>query len=99
VLSPTWANAYFIKGYAQQDLRRLAEAKAAILLAFALSPTNWHYLNELGAIYQLEKNWPKAKETFVAAEDNAPLSPEEPEPMISLAPAEAWATCMLNLGN
>ncbi len=77
VLSPTWANAYFIKGYAQQDLRRLAEAKAAILLAFALSPTNSHYLNELGAIYQLEKNWPKAKETFVAAEDNAPLSPEE----------------------
>jgi tetratricopeptide (TPR) repeat protein len=77
VLSPTWANAYFLKGYAMQDLNRLAEAKAAILSAVSLSPTNSHYLNELGAIYELEKNWRKAKETFVAAEDNAPLSPDE----------------------
>jgi tetratricopeptide (TPR) repeat protein len=77
VLSPTWANAYFVKGYALQDLHRIPEAKAAILLALGLSPTNSHYLNELGAIYQLERNWPKAKETFLAAEDNAPLSPEE----------------------
>jgi Flp pilus assembly protein TadD len=77
VLSPTWANAYFIRGYALQDLHRIPEAKTAIVLAFDLSPTNSHYLNELGAIYQLEKNWPKAKETFLAAEDNAPLSPEE----------------------
>lgn len=76
-LSPTWANAYFIKGYALLDLNRLAEAKAAILLAVRLSPTNSHYLNELGAIYQLEKNWLKAKETFLTAEDNAPLSPDE----------------------
>jgi tetratricopeptide (TPR) repeat protein len=77
VLSPTWANAYFVKGYALEDLHRLGEAKASVLLAVSLSPTNSHYLNELGAIYQLEKNWPKAKETFLAAEDNAPLSPEE----------------------
>jgi Flp pilus assembly protein TadD len=76
-LSPTWANAYFVKGYALQDLHRLAEAKTAILLALGLSPTNSHYLNELGAIYQLEKTWPKAKETFLAAEDNAPLSLDE----------------------
>jgi len=77
VLSPTWANAYFIKGYALQELHSLPEAKAAIQFAFSLSPTNSHYLNELGAIYQLEKNWPKAKETFVAAEDNATLSLDE----------------------
>jgi Flp pilus assembly protein TadD len=77
VLWPTWANAYFLKGYALQDLHRFGEAKAAILHAIDLSPTNSHYLNEIGAIYQIEKNWPKAKETLLAAEDNAPLSPEE----------------------
>jgi len=87
------------KGYALQELHRLPEAKAAIQFALSLSPTNSHYLNELGAIYQLEKNWPKAKETFVAAEDNATLSRMKSEPMILLVPAEAWATCMLSLGN
>lgn len=76
-LSPTWANAYFIKGYALLDLNQLAKAKAAILRAIDLSPTNSHYLNEIGAIYQLEKNWPKAKQAFPAAEDNAPLSADE----------------------
>jgi Flp pilus assembly protein TadD len=77
VLSPTWANAYFVKGYILQDLHRLAEARSNIMQAVALSPTNSHYLNELGEIYQLEKNWPKAKETFISAEDNAPLAPDE----------------------
>lgn len=77
VLSPTWANAYFIKAYAFQELHRLREAKAALMSAVALSPTNSHYLNELGEIYELEKNWAKAKEIFRAAEENAPLSPEE----------------------
>ena len=37
-LSPTWANAYFIRGYCLQDLHRLAEAKKAIAQAVALSP-------------------------------------------------------------
>jgi tetratricopeptide (TPR) repeat protein len=77
VLSPTWANAYFVKGYALQDLRRLPEAKSAIITAVGLSPANSHYLNELGEIYELEKNWTKAKQAFTEAEDNAALSPEE----------------------
>ena len=77
VLSPTWANAYFVKGYALLELGRIPEGKAAITNAVALSPTNSHYLNELGHIYQLEKNWSKAKEAFTAAEDNAPLSADE----------------------
>ena len=38
LLSPTWANAYFIRGYCLQDLHRLAEAKKAIAQAVALSP-------------------------------------------------------------
>lgn len=77
VLSSTWANAYFIKGYALQDLRRIAEGKSNVELALELSPCNSQYLSELGEVYQLEKNWPKAKQKFESAEDNAKLSPEE----------------------
>src|SRR5436190_12748411 len=40
VLSDTWANAYFVKGYALQDVGRVAEAKAALKLALELSPWN-----------------------------------------------------------
>jgi tetratricopeptide (TPR) repeat protein len=42
----------------------------------ALSPLNSQYRSELGEIYQLEKNWAKAKQQFEEAEDNAKLSPE-----------------------
>lgn len=77
VLSPTWANAYFMKGYALQDLHRIADGKLNIGLALELSPFNSQYLSELGEVYQLEKNWPKAEQQFESAEDNANLSPEE----------------------
>jgi tetratricopeptide (TPR) repeat protein len=77
VLSSTWASAYFIKAYALQDLHRLPEAKAVLLLALELSPWNSRYLSELGSIYVLEKNWAKAKEAFEKAEDQAPTSSEE----------------------
>ena len=77
VLSSTWANAYFMKGYALQDLRRIAEGKSNIELALELSPCNSQYLSELGEVYQLEKNWPKAEQQFESAEDNAKLSPEK----------------------
>jgi tetratricopeptide (TPR) repeat protein len=77
VLSSTWANAYFMKAYALQDLRRIAEGKSNVEFALELSPCNSQYLSELGEVYQLEKNWPKAKQQFESAEDNAKLSPEE----------------------
>ena len=77
VLSPTWAGAYFMKAYALQDLRRIPEARTNVQLALELSPFNSQFLSELGQIYQLEKNWPKAKQQFESAEDNAKLSPEE----------------------
>lgn len=76
VISPTWAEAYFSKSYALQDLGRIAEAKAAILLAVELSPWNCKYLCELGSIYKIEKNWPKAKEVFEEAEDQASTGPD-----------------------
>jgi tetratricopeptide (TPR) repeat protein len=76
-LSSTWADAYYMKAYALQDAHRLSEAKATLQLALKLSPFNSHYLAELGDIYALEKNWPKAMKVFDEAEDNAKLGPED----------------------
>lgn len=76
VLSSAWADAYFMKTYAFLELGRIAEAKTTIQQAVALSPTNSRYLSEFGTIYQLEKNWAKAKQQFEASEDSARLSPE-----------------------
>jgi len=75
-LSATWADAYFIKSYALQELGRMAEAKLTAQRAVELSPWSSHYLSELGNIYALEKNWANAKETFEIAEEHAPLSPD-----------------------
>ena len=77
VLSSTWASAYFVKGYALQDLGRIAEAKAELKLALELSPWNSLYLSELGSVYKLEKNWKEAKTVFEAAEEHAGLSPDD----------------------
>jgi tetratricopeptide (TPR) repeat protein len=70
VLSGTWADAHFMKGYALVELGRISEAKSSIERALALSPNNSQYLAELGYVYQIEKNWPKALEFFQAAENN-----------------------------
>lgn len=77
VLSSTWASAYFLKGYAFQELGRIGDAKAVLKLALELSPWSSLYLSELGSIYKLEKNWPEAKKTFEAAEEHAALSPDD----------------------
>jgi tetratricopeptide (TPR) repeat protein len=77
VLSSTWATAYFLKGYALQELGRIGDAKAALKLALELSPWSSLYLSELGSIYKLEKNWPEAKKAFETAEEHAALSPED----------------------
>ncbi|MBB6250093.1 tetratricopeptide repeat protein [Nitrospirillum iridis] len=69
-LAPTWAVAYFMKGYALVELRDTASAKAALEKARDLSPYNPHFLNELANIYKGEKNWPLALETYQAAKEH-----------------------------
>lgn len=66
--STTWATAYFTKAYALAELGRIAEAKESLERALALSPRNSQYLSELGNIYQRQKNWPMAIQTFQLAE-------------------------------
>lgn len=76
-LSSTWADAFYIKGYALQELRRMAQAKVALKRAVEFSPQHSQYLSELGSLYVLEKNWSEAMKTFRAAEDNAAISPDD----------------------
>ncbi len=67
VVSVNWAYAYYMKAYSLVELGRLAEAKEVLNRAIALSPHNSQFLSELGNLYQRDKNWPKALETFQAA--------------------------------
>ena len=75
-LTSTWSDAYFMKAYALQDLRRLNDAEAALQQALKLSPFNSRYLAELGQLYALKKDWPQAMKAFKDAEDNANLAPD-----------------------
>ena len=43
----------------------------------ALSPSNSQFLSELGNIYELEKNWTMALQTFQRSEEAAEFSPPE----------------------
>lgn len=51
---PTWAYAYYYKGYALIDLRRIGEARHALGQALELAPRNAQFLAELAATYQNE---------------------------------------------
>jgi tetratricopeptide (TPR) repeat protein len=77
VYSANWGLAYFLKGYALIELKRLPEAGAALDSAVALAPKNAQYLNERGQSFILEKNWDAARKIFVEAESAArEFSPE-----------------------
>src|SRR5262249_24782964 len=71
VLGAVWAEAYELKAYALLELARADEARATLDKALALAPQNAGVLEELGAHYEAEKNWPKALQTFDRAEEAA----------------------------
>lgn len=76
VISPTWASAWFIKGYALEEMGKVAEAKSALKQALELSPWNSHYLSEFAYVTAIEKNFAEAKKLYEAAEEHAALSPD-----------------------
>jgi tetratricopeptide (TPR) repeat protein len=73
VLDGTWSTAVHLKGYALIDLERFDEAKATLRAGIAIAPINPALWNELGAILQLEKNWPEALAAYQQAESGADL--------------------------
>lgn len=86
-LSPTWADAYYLKAYVLVHVGQFAEAKPWLDKAIALSPSNSLYLSELGGVFQREKNWPMALQSFQSAERAAELSPQESK---KTEQAKAW---------
>jgi tetratricopeptide (TPR) repeat protein len=75
-LSPIWADAWFLKSYALTNLHRLAEARVALEHAVALSPSYSPYLGELGYLHHKAKDWRRALELYVKAEDSVELVPD-----------------------
>jgi tetratricopeptide (TPR) repeat protein len=56
-IEPAWCRAQYVRAYALIDLDRLDEAKVAFERLVDLAPQNSRYLNELGYILQLRKQW------------------------------------------
>ncbi|WP_233841572.1 hypothetical protein [Dyella sp. 2HG41-7] len=74
---PTWALAYFLRGYAYGELGDMTKEQASLNQALALSPFNSHFLSELGNTYQTQKNWSAAMETYKSAEGAAEFAPPD----------------------
>lgn len=72
-----WADAFFLKGYAWNELGRPADAKPALEQAVRLSPHNATYLIELAEAYKLERNWAQCYRLYRDAEGAAEFSPPE----------------------
>jgi len=72
-----WADAYFLKGYAYNELARPADAKLALQRAVQLSPENATYLIELAEANKLERNWDECYRLYAEAEAAAEFSPPE----------------------
>jgi tetratricopeptide (TPR) repeat protein len=74
VLSGAWSTALHLKGYALIDLERYDDAKAVLRHGLEIAPIDPALWNELGAILQLEKNWPEALHAFKQAETGANMT-------------------------
>lgn len=69
VLPQTWAEAYYLKAYAQVDLHQLDQARKNLRKATGLSPYEPKYWSELGNLFQLEKEWKKSLIAYGKAEE------------------------------
>jgi len=57
IIDPRWAELYYLRAYAHNELGELAAGKADLDALLALQPANAQALNERGFYYQREKNW------------------------------------------
>lgn len=75
---PHWAMAYYLRGYAYGSLGDQVHAEASLKQALVLSPFNSQFLSELGNVYENEKNWSSALDTFQSADSAAEFAlPEQ----------------------
>ena len=67
IIGATWAEAYYLKAYAQVELGLHSEAQSNLVLALKYSPYNAKYLNELAYNYQIDKHVTKSRLLFEQA--------------------------------
>jgi tetratricopeptide (TPR) repeat protein len=84
----SWTDALVMKGYALFELRRPDEGKSVLRRAIELSPLYPPPWNELGALYQQEKDWPAALDAYQNAEDGTQFMAEGAEKTAMLT--RAW---------
>lgn len=67
-LDGTWCSALYMRGYAETDLGRLRAAEDDYAHAIALSPSNPHFLSEMGELQSRKRDWNAALSWFHRAE-------------------------------
>lgn len=75
-ISSIICDAYFLKGFAQVDLKQRDKALVNFEMAVSLDPDNQHYLNEIAEWYKTGGQWQKSLEIFTAASEVTDLSIE-----------------------
>jgi tetratricopeptide (TPR) repeat protein len=75
-LGPTWATAFFLKGFALVDAGRADDAKPLYDKAVSLSPMNAQFLSELGEWYRTHGDAAAAYAQFQKASEAATFSPD-----------------------
>ena len=76
-IAPGWCSALFIKGFALIDTGHVAEGTIWLERAVAMSPSDPHYLNELGYAYQASRDWDRSIATYRRAEQAAGFAPAD----------------------
>ena len=78
VVKSTYAYAYFLRGYALEELNKNTDAKVSIERAVQMSLQNAQFLVELGNQHIRARNWRASLETFQRAETAArDFTPED----------------------
>jgi tetratricopeptide (TPR) repeat protein len=77
VVSRNWVEAHFVKGFALVDLGQLNAAHAEFDAALKLAPHNSQVRAELGSLYNRQKDFSKALESYQRAEQDTEFSPPE----------------------
>ena len=77
VVSRSWVEAHFVKGFALVDLGQLNAAHAEFDAALKLAPHNSQVRAELGSLYIRQKDFSKALESYQRAAQDTEFSPPE----------------------
>lgn len=76
-LGANWSSAYYLTGFAYVNLGQFDKAAANLKRAVELSPSNAHFLSELGNLYESEKHWPEAMDMFRQAQTASQFMPDQ----------------------